>query len=58
MTMTIKATEIQVGDTLRFSSGVVTRVRINKRVSVLQEGYAGVMTYPLDAYVQVERPEA
>jgi len=55
-TITVKATEIKVGDVIRFG-GRVTRVRIAKRVSVLQEGYRGAVTYPLNSYVRVERPE-
>ncbi len=52
--MTIRATEIQVGDVIRFG-GRVERVRIAKRVSVQQEGHRGSVTYSLTAYVQVER---
>jgi hypothetical protein len=51
--MTVKATEIQVGDVIRGAR--VTRVRIAKRVSVLQEGYRGPVTYPLESYVHLNR---
>jgi hypothetical protein len=54
MMMNVKATEIQVGDVIRFGARV-TRVRIAKRVSVLQEGYRGAVTYSLTSYVRVER---
>lgn len=53
-TMRIKATDIQVGDVIRFCARV-TRVRVGKRVSVLMEGYRGPVTYALTAYVQIER---
>ncbi len=54
MMMNVKATEIQVGDVIRFG-GRVERVRVAKRVSVQQEGRRGPVTYKLTDYVQVER---
>lgn len=55
--ITVKATEIKKDDVIQFG-GVVERVRINKRVSVRQQGHRGPVTYALGEYVRVFREEA
>lgn len=54
--ITVKATEIKEGDVIQFG-GIVERVRVNKRVSVRQQGHRGPVTYALNQYVRVSREQ-
>lgn len=54
-TMCIKVEEVRVGDVISFSRARVVRVRVAKRVSILQEGWRGSVTFKIGEHITVER---